>query len=390
MNKFENARYNADNRVKDFMVANDTALSTMPLYADEKNKFDDGMTRLDAALQLQTKQTDVITENKAALKMEMAEIIHEFALRCSVQAHQLGDSELALALGKPLSYLLKSVDTRAFKRATEQKELMKNNISTLTVIAAVDIAKMEAVIAAFTLIKDRAREEIRHIKAEGTDLIKSTLNELDFYKDNIGKLIHSFLPELSAYWDAEARVGLPSGRRHLSIAMHFSDADNKAHLRNVISTASDGITTVVRKSTYRGWVRFYSLESGNWTVTSERKTYETDLQVNVLVDEGVCSRFNIAMKKKNNEIEPEVKTGILDMLVYDKDTGNPLAGVKYSMPALMIVDTTDEDGEGYEDLLDPGTYTGSLYMEGYKDLPFTFAIKAGETTTLQLKMEKTV
>ena len=94
------------------------------------------------------------------------------------------------------------------------------------------------------------------------------------------------------------------------------------------------------------------------------------------------------LKRKLTNIDTETSTGILELLVLDKETLEPLAGVQLLVLLLNLVSTTDEEGETYDDEIAPGTYQGKLTYDGYKDLDFTITIEAGKTCTLQLLMEK--
>jgi len=94
------------------------------------------------------------------------------------------------------------------------------------------------------------------------------------------------------------------------------------------------------------------------------------------------------LKRKPKVIDPETLTGILELMVLYKDTLDPAAGVSLVVQLLSISETTDEDGETYNDELKPGTYHGKLTMDGYKDVEFDFTIEAGKTCSLQFLMEK--
>lgn len=94
------------------------------------------------------------------------------------------------------------------------------------------------------------------------------------------------------------------------------------------------------------------------------------------------------MKRKLPIPDPETTTGILELMVLFKDSMESAAGVNFVVALLNIAETTDEDGETYNDLLAPGTYHGKLSLEGYNDIEFDFTIEAGKTCALQFLMEK--
>ncbi len=93
------------------------------------------------------------------------------------------------------------------------------------------------------------------------------------------------------------------------------------------------------------------------------------------------------LKRKPKVVDPETTTGILELMALFKASMGPAAGASYVVTALGISDTTDEDGEGYNDGCKPGTFHGKIMMEGYKDIEFDFTIEAGKTTALQFLLE---
>ena len=94
------------------------------------------------------------------------------------------------------------------------------------------------------------------------------------------------------------------------------------------------------------------------------------------------------LKRKPKIVDTETTTGILDMLVLEKDTLHPLADVGFVIPSLNISESSDEDGDIYIDEIVPGGYKGKLHAEGYKDVDVDLVVKVGETTGLQFLMEK--
>jgi hypothetical protein len=78
---------------------------------------------------------------------------------------------------------------------------------------------------------------------------------------------------------------------------------------------------------------------------------------------------------------------MINLFVYDEETGYPLEGVQVSIPALRSVKFTGAIGEENLDTVEPGTYSGRLIREGYKDRTFTFTIKASEPVSLMLNLE---
>jgi hypothetical protein len=297
MKRFDIARYNANTRASDFMNDHDAELSGIDMYVQEKAAFLDAMAKLEAALQYQAKEVRGIVHEKARRKLAMAECIHKFALRASVQAQLLGMHDLEKGLTWPLSDISYCDGVLSVTLAESQKELMKKNMDVLTVIAAADIIEMEASIKAFNDTLIQPKDQIKLRKAHGHDSIPVYLKEISLHRNNIGKIVHSFLSAKASEWDVRTRVGKPHGIRHLSVAIYFCSAKSRIRLKNVKCTLTDGKETIVHKSTRRGWVRFYSLPGGNWTATCELPGYETQTLYNIGAQEGKVTWLEVKFRK---------------------------------------------------------------------------------------------
>ena len=302
--------------------------------------------------------------------------------------------ELELSLDKPISYFSKGEDILIIQRCSEQKEIMKNNVATLTDITPANITMMEAKIQDFIAIHDKPNDSKKMKKVHATEPIHDKLNEIDGPKNILGKIVYGYLPDLISEWNEISRIGDSEGLHHTSLFVQYTGFDTGIHLKNVQCTLTDGITTITKKSSIKGWVRFYSLNPGEWTLTSTYMGYETDVLDKIGTDKDRIVNLEVKLKKKSLDDDgttppdPETTTGILDLFVFDKENSEPLGGVRYVIDDQKRINTTDEDGEGYEDLLLPGNHTGILYMDGYVDQSFTFSILAGETTTINLYMDK--
>lgn len=389
MKKSDQLRYNALKRVQDFNVLFALILAPIVEFLAEKLKLDTLVTKIEDAMAIQNKDIKAVAVNKEVLENIMAETIFKFQLRAAVRANQLALVELELSLDKPISYITRNEDDVVILRANEIKNIMKTNLGVLDNLTPADIVDMEAAIAAYVDKKDEPDEAIDDRKSLGTDPIPELLNQADVPKNNIGKLVLSYLPDKAHQWDTLARVGKPTSVRHTSIALRYTDFVTGAPLKDVKAFASNGLETIEKLSTRKGWVRFISLDTGNWSVTSEHPVYRTDSKTDIDVFEDKMVRFDVQLQKQGPP-EPETTTGILDMFALDMDTGLPIFDAQYTLQPANRVGATDEDGEGYEDLIPPGEYTGQLIKDGYNHLDFDFTIIAGETATLQLFMEKAV
>ena len=92
------------------------------------------------------------------------------------------------------------------------------------------------------------------------------------------------------------------------------------------------------------------------------------------------------LKRKLAVVDTETTTGILELLILDKTTEEPLAGAKLMVAALNLVVESDEDGETYTDCIAPATYQAKMMMDGYATIDFDFVIEAGKTCSKQFLM----
>ncbi len=131
---------------------------------------------------------------------------------------------------------------------------------------------------------------------------------------------------------------------------------------------------------------------------TSKKFYDKEMdpymKIYKITDMGLFLAYLAARKVRHHHLkrkavvpDPETITGILELMLLFKASMDPAAGASYVVTALGISDTTDEDGEGYNDELKPGTYHGKISMDGYKDIEFDFTIEAGKTTALQFLLE---
>jgi hypothetical protein len=69
-------------------------------------------------------------------------------------------------------------------------------------------------------------------------------------------------------------------------------------LRNVVATIVSNTESRVSKSSKLGYVKGYSMEEGNWTITSEFAGYDTDVQRDVAIKAGKIVKLVIRMRKR--------------------------------------------------------------------------------------------
>ena len=381
MNNKQIARDNANGRASLFLVANDTALKLNILYPPLKTAFNNKMGEMDVAKQKQYEPIAPVTTDKSIHHDALVTGVNFFASKASVQAYNTNNADLAISLDHPVNYLSRANDDDLIGRTTALKTIMNDNLTILTVIAPDDITLMETLISDFKAVKDMPMAEIKEIKAEGTDPIPGLLDDIDVIKHKISKLLYSDFPELYPTWKSEIKVGSPVGARNTSLVVQYFDMGTGAILSKVKATVNNMSESIVKYSTKKGYVRFYSLNTGNYMLTSEHPAYITDIKNNVGVNNTQIVRLNVSM-------QIIASTGTLDLTVVDAETGNPMNEVLVSIQSIGFTGTTDESGKLIKSGLTAGTYVGTLTAENYQKFDFTFTIASGQSLPIQLALVK--
>jgi hypothetical protein len=260
--------------------------------------LDAGIIKIETARAINMADITSYAAAKQQTQNYMVDLVYKFQLRGAVKAHELNNFDLEASLSHPKTYITVNDDAGIGVKAEEIKNILKSNKDDLTNIKDEDITLMENAIQAYNDILNAPKEAIDKRKAYGTDLINNLLNETDVPKDNIGKLIHSYFPDLVPGWDQAIKVGKSSGVRHTSIAIQFTVAGTELKLKNVKCTVTNGSETFTAKSTALGWVRFYSLITDKWTATCELETFETCTLSNIEADDYHVERHYVPLQKK--------------------------------------------------------------------------------------------
>ncbi len=291
-------RYAADQRAKQFCIDHNGALIALEEYAAEKTNFDAEMLALANALEKQGVEIVAIAADKKVDKKTMGDAIIKYALRGSVKAHQLGNLSLELGLSHPVTYITETDDQTAITRSTAMKKLMKDNIGILTNLINANILEMEGAITEFTNEKNKPKQAIEVKKATGTDLIGPLLDEIDVPRDNIGKLVHSYLPTLADEWDRVTKVGSGTGVRHLRMIVIYTDFATGVHLVHVHgSLAGAEPPPIIKYSTKTGNLRVKDVANGNYILTSTFPGYTPDVQSNIGLEADKLVRLEIKLHK---------------------------------------------------------------------------------------------
>jgi hypothetical protein len=300
-----------------------------------------------------------------------------------VQAAGLDKTELAISLDHPIGYLSETSDDELIGRATNLKTIMADNISILTELEPDDITAMETAINNFKEAKDKPQEEIKDKKALGTDPIPGLLDDIDIIKHGISNLLEAKFSDLYPVWKSRIKVGTPVGIRNTSLVIRYYDAASDGYLHKVKATVENASGSLVKSSTKKGYVRFFSLDTATYIVTSEHPNFITDVMTNV----GV---INTQIVRLDVRLTPKILSGILDLTVFDKLTGNPLSGAKLTIPALNFQHTTSSSGKLLKNELAAASYEAYLTCDTYKRLDFTFTIESKQSSILLLNMEKEI
>jgi hypothetical protein len=381
MTKAQIAKDNSNERASDFLNKNDTELKTNNLYLPLKTSFNAKMALMAVAKQKQFEQVTPITNDKNLLREVVVNTVFPLASKACVQAYGLNKPELGKSLDHPITYLSKTSDDDLVGRSTDLLKIMSDNIGILTQLDPDDITAMQTAISDFVAIKDRPQAEIKEKKAKGTDPIPGLLDDIDVDKHSFTKLIQSSFSHLFPTWKDEIKIGAPIGTRKTSMIIRYFDLRTGMPLTKVKSSAGGILASKVKYSTAKGYVRFYGLDSGNYTLTSELQSYITDVKNNIGVSDSQVVNLDI-------RLQIIVPTGTLDLLVLDAVTGNPLSGALLSVPSISYQATTPASGRLLKNDLSSGTYEAILTCNNCKPLNFTFTIKNNETISLQFSLEK--
>ena len=192
MNKDQRAHLDSYKRIQSVETAYATEIATMPEYAFEKTITDALVIELDEA-EAKQQEAGGEAEVKADFKKAMAEVVIKYALRGSVKSRQLGTNlYLASALEQAISYIYGVDDTLALAHATDLRNLLHDNLATLTNINTANIAEIDAAITAYNNSMALPIASRQERKAQGTDLMDGLITNLSFHSDEKYKLIQSY------------------------------------------------------------------------------------------------------------------------------------------------------------------------------------------------------
>ena len=290
------ARYNSHKKTREYFDEN-TGLYTPiltfpPVNAAHKEHYHD----LEAAMELQGYNIEPYTATKSVVKELMVSTIMTFADKGYVQAGILGLSELAKSLDITSTYLYGKSDEDAKINCTNIKNIIKTNIAELDEVTAADVVTMESIITKFSDYQVMPAKKISIRKSEGTEQINVLINVLDEDRKKLTKIVSGYTPEkLDAYLEI-IKIGKPEGIRKLALRVKYTDVDTHVPVTKVKVTLTNGMQTIVKYTTKKGFVSFYSVPTGTWKVTAEHPLYQKDVIEKIGIDEKHVERFTVALR----------------------------------------------------------------------------------------------
>ena len=382
MKSAEELRFAALLRAQEYCNDHDTDLIAITEYAGLKTNLDNSILKITDARAINIENISHFAENKSEKQTQMIDLIYTYQLRAVVKAHEVGNTGLVASLNFPKSYIFNNDDATVGVRAEEIKNIIKANLGVLTNITAGDVTNMEDSIQAYDQVLLSPKEAADHRKAMGTDRIRILLNEADIPKTMIGKLIHSYLPDLAHGWDIAIRVGTPSGVRHTSVVIRFTDAETFVPVINVKVIFTKGTETIEKYSNKLGYVRCYSMEVGTWSALAESEIYQTVPIDNIAVNEKKVMRYNLKLIKKN-----PLKIGGFNFTFVSQYTGKKLEGLTLKLPSTGKSYISDADGIVFDTDVVVNTYDGIISHNTIVTQNITFTITENNTTQMVIGVD---
>jgi len=195
----------------------------------------------------------------------------------------------------------------------------------------------------------------------------------------------SYLPDLYASYQEANKIGKPSGTRHTSLILHIMDSLSGAPLRYVKCNITKSITSISRKTTEKGYVRFYSLENALWNVTVEYDGYETFMQEEVGTNKNKIVSLEIKLKKIPLS---EIKTGSFQITALNAKNEKPMPGLRMKLDQAVKEYVSDENGEFYEEKMICGDCTGTISGDNVITENVNFSVKEGSMTEITYFVEE--
>ena len=268
MNNRERIKLDSYNRIADFNLKYETELATIPEYADEKADFDDALEVINQSGVVQASAHNGTGELADIAKADMAKTVVKYASRGSIKANRLGNASLALALDEPQTFISIAPKTLATERAFNLRNLLNDNLATLTNITAADIEEIDGKISAYVAIKDKPVEEIQTKKATGTNRLPEQFKKADKAVDNMYSLVFSYFSDTNPAMVDELRLAMQNietGIHHTSVDLHVAALETNVALAG--ATVVDNKSNKTYTTDEEGNVHIANHRSGHYTFT---------------------------------------------------------------------------------------------------------------------------
>jgi hypothetical protein len=292
----QRAKYDAYQRVADFNQNNSADTATIVEYAAEQLVLTDSIAHILNAGVIQQLTSTPDTETATDSKGELALTINQFTLRGMVKARQLGNTTLSAQLDQPVTYVSKATKSEAIHRATSLRNLLNDNLGTLTNISAADIATMDTAIAAYDNLKNQPIETRQTKKSSGTDVLPAAFAAADVAIANMYALLRSyFLSSKPALVDefSLAMEIIDTGIRH-NVSEFTILADETG---NTLAGAT--LTDAGNNNNYtadeNGLVHIDKHQSGHFNFTISASGRQT-VSFGADIKKGTLSSFTVRLK----------------------------------------------------------------------------------------------
>ncbi len=193
MTNLQRDKLDACNRVDAFNTNNSNAIKSIVEYAAEQTIFANTLLSINTALQSQQTAARMKAILVLSLKAQMANTLVKYLERAVVKATQLGNLDLANNLNKPATYIIKATKNVAVAKANDLRDLLQNNLTTLTNLAKEDIDEITDAIAAYNAQKDQPQINQQQRKATGTNPLPGLFKTAFKAIDSMYKLVNSYL-----------------------------------------------------------------------------------------------------------------------------------------------------------------------------------------------------
>jgi len=297
MNNYVIRRYTSHKKGQSFLNDRNAEYSAITLYPAVKSKYDSKLAEIDAALGVMDIDVHSITSTKDELKLIMGNLTLKYVNIGFLDADSNDKHELAKSLDVALYAITDLPDEEAKVKATYLKDLLKDNIADLEDITPADIVSIEKAISLFALKQTEPEEKISFKKVEGTGKVLQLLNELNEIRKKLGKLIQAYTPANYELWKNTTKVGKAMGSRKQSMVLLYKDLDTKVPLYKVKATITNGEETIVKYSSKKGRIVFYTLPSGNWKLISELPCYAKEENTKIGIDADHIERITIILRQ---------------------------------------------------------------------------------------------